>query len=587
MPPKRTGKRRPPAATSAAAAARRAKRPRNDARCAATASSLATTTNTTTTHPFSSSSGKASRRGPNLSQLPYHILLDIFLFASHGNFVHGWPNCTCLAALARTCKNFYEPAISALYRNPPTAPPVRAHQLLRRLRERPELGSKVKRLVLDIDPLLKLSTAGYGRFDAGEFVSLCSGIKEVWISHPWDLPPYRWDTNIPPHWKYPQELFDALEGGAPKRADGEAEETARTPIRLHGWRWNHLFTDIEHVAHRHLQPSFQTLRRLSIIYILDPLLDFGPALAVLPHLEDLELERCSFRPAILSGIATAAPALRLKSLSLINCGELESLSLSELLRSRTCGQLEHLQVASCRSCDLAFLSALSHTPNLLTLHFEGKYFSTTAIYNDAKPGYQTLLPLDSMPLYPPNLRSLKLLNLRKWSAEEVEAFLDSLVSAAPRLRRMRELSLHCILDGFGWRERAGVRDKYEPKLLHAFVRPPSEPTPFQHPSPPEPQPDIRQRRSVRSREKSLTRETGGSTATVAAAAAAASSSFSSSFSLFRGFAEPDKVDLKFDNARPTGLFTLALALAAFIYSRQKPISMRMILWTTRGVCRSS
>ena len=558
MPPKPTGKRRPPAATSAAAAARRAKRPRSDARNTATALSLATTTTTTTTHP----SSKAPRRGPNLSQLPYHILLDIFLFASHGYFVHGWPNCTYLAGLARTCKNFYEPAITALYRNPPTAPPVRAHQLLRRLRERPELGSKVKRLVLDIDPLLKLSTAGYGRFDVGEFVSLCSGIKEVWISHPRDFPPYRWDTNIPPHWKYPQELFDALEGGAPKRADGEAEETTSTPIRLHGWRWNHLFTDIEHVAHRHLQPSFQSLRRLSFIYILDPLLDFGPALAVLPHLEDLELECCSFGPAILSGIATAVPALRLKSLSLINCGELESPSLSELLRSKTCGQLEHLQVASCRSCDLAFLSALSHTPNLLSLHFEGKYFSTTAIYNDAKPGYRTLLPLDAVPFYPPNLWYLKLLNLRKWSAEEVEAFLDSLVSAAPHLRRMRELSLHCILDDFGWRERAGMRDKYEPKLLHAFVRPPSEPTPFQRPPPPEPQPDTRQRRSVRSREKSLTRETGSSTITTTTA----SSSFSSSF-LFRGFAEPDKVDLKFDNARPTGLFTSALVLAAaLIYS---------------------
>ena len=451
--------------------------------------------------------------------------------------------------LARTCKNFYEPAISALYRNPPTAPPVRAHQLLRRLRERPELGRKVKRLVLDIDPLLKLSTAGYGRFDVGKFVSLCSGIKEVWISHHWDFPPYRWDTNTPPHWKYPQELFDALEGGAPEGAaaqggaqddgKGVAAEMACTPVRLHGWRWNHLFTDIEHITRRHLQPSFQALRRLSIIYIRDSLLDFGPALAVLPVLDELELERCNFGPAILSGIATAAPRLRLKSLSLINCAELESSSLSELLLSNTCGQLEHLQVASCRSCDLAFLSALSHTPNLRSLHFEGKYFSTTAIYNDAKPGYRTLLPLDAVPLYPSKLQSLKLLNLRKWSAEEAEAFLNSLVSAAPLLRRMRELSLHCILDGFGWRERADVRDKYETKLLHAFVRPSSEPTPFHRPSPPSPQPDTGQRRSVRSREKSLARETAGSLATP----------------LFRGFAEPDKVDLKFDNARPTGLFT--------------------------------
>jgi len=528
MPAIRTGKRRaPPRPSSSSSANVQPKRRRN-------------AITTSAAPPRSSAySSKFSQSRRNLSQLPYHILLDIFLTASNRNYLHGWSDCAYLLGIATTCKNFYEPAIAALYRNPPTAPPLRAHQLLETLRRKPALGRKIKHLVFEIDPLLRLTTPGFGHFDVAGFVRLCTGLKELWLAHPYDLAPYRWSCPPPP-WKYPSVLFNALEGVA---EEGEDDDSS-APIRLQSWRWNGLFTGDdgpEEITRIHLQQSFQSLKRLSIIYFLDAHIDFIPALAVLPNIGELELECCSFTPETLSNIPVAAPNLRLKSLSFINCALLESDSLSILLISRVCDNLEHLKVANCRNCNLAFLPALFNTPRLRSLFFDGKYFSTSIVYNDAKPGYEKLLPLSAVPVYPPALHSLKLLNLRKWNSEEAGAFLDSLLSAASGLPGIRELSLHCILDGLGWRERADVRDKYENKLLHAFVRPPTV-SAFapQPPSPAAESPaqESSERRSGRARGK--VNETSDTPKVVPD-------------TTFKGTAELDRVELKIDNARPTGL----------------------------------
>ncbi|KAF8544574.1 hypothetical protein BDD12DRAFT_977706 [Trichophaea hybrida] len=510
MPATRTGKRRaPPYPSSSSSANVQPKRRRN----AATISAASP--------PTSANTSKTSQSRRNLSQLPYHILLEIFLIASNKNFLHGWPDCAFLLGVATTCKNFYEPAIAALYRNPSTAPSLRAHQLLETLRGNPVLGRKIKHLVFEIDPLLRLSTPGFGHFDVAGFVRLCTGLKELWLAHPCDLAPYRW-SGPPPPWKYPSTLFDALEG-----VPMEGEDGNNAPIRLQSWRWNGLFTGCEgsqEITRIHLQQSFQSLKRLSIIYLLDKQIDFIPALAVLPRIEELELECCNFTPETMSNLPVAAPNLRLKSLSFINCALLESDSFSLLLLSNICNQLEHLKVANCRSCNLEFLPALSNTPHLRSLFFDGKYFFTLFIHNSTKPTYEKLLPLSAVPVYPPTLHSLKLLNLRKWNSEEAGAFLDGLLSAAPGLSGIRELSLHCILDGLDWRERAAVRDKYESKLLHAFVRPPTTHT---------------------------------------------------SDKTFKGTAEHDRVDVKIDNARPAETHFGEQDFLEFENSR-------VTLWTGRG-----
>jgi hypothetical protein len=504
-----------------------------------TASDVAPSHNTGSSN---ASSTRAHRpRSNNLTELPYHILLEIFLYASSQNFLHGWPNSAYLLQLATMCRSFYEPAISALYRNPPTAPPLRAHQLRQTLTQRPELGRKVKQLFFEIDPLLRLTTPGYGHFDIAEFVRRCTGLKELWIAHHVDQPPYRW-IGAAPSWKYPVALFDALEGVASDSAggaDGRGYD-AQDPTRLQSWRWNGLFLGDygqEKVTHIHLQPSFQTLKRLSIIYSLDGVINWVPTLSVLSQLEELELECCDLTEENLSGFATNATNMRLKALRFVNCSALQSDWLLPLLLSPVCTRLERLAVVHCRSCDLAFLPALSNTPQLKALNFDGRYFATLESHNDAKPTYDTLLPLSAEPVWPSALHSLKLLNLRKWSADEVEAFLDSLVSTAPKLPHMRELSLHCILDDLGWRERARVRDRYERILLHAFVRPPPVPSTAAYSSSPaqetaEDSPSRPRRRSARTHAPQV-------------------ADVSEEDSKYRGFCEPDRVDIKMDNARPT------------------------------------
>jgi hypothetical protein len=492
----------------------------------------------------SSGSSKAHRpRKKNLAELPYHILLEIFLYASNRDFLHGWPDSAYLLQLSTMCRSFYEPAMSALYRNPPTVPAVRAHQLLQTLKQRPELGRKIKQLFFEIDPLLRLTTPGYGHFDISEFVRKCTGVKELWLAHHRvDRLPYKWTCGMTPSWKYPDALFDALEGVA--SASGAGEDAGRDmqqtgPIRLQSWRWNGLFSSDyaqEDIMRIHLQQSFRGLKRLSIIYLLDTGVRWVPTLSVLPELEELELECCNLAPDSFSDLATTASNLRLKALSLISCSTIESDWLLPLLLSPVCRRLERLAVVHCRSCDLAFLPALANTPQLKSLSYDGRYFATLES-NDTKPAYDTLLPLSAEPRWPSALYSLKLHNLRKWSADEVETFLDSLVSAAPELPHMRELSLHCILDDLGWRERARVRDRYERILLHAFVRPSSVSAAAPDPLSPSQgiageSPSRPRRRSTRTRVQPV-------------------ADVSEEDSEYSGFCEPDRVDIKMDNARPT------------------------------------
>ncbi|KAI5852161.1 hypothetical protein BZA05DRAFT_436044 [Tricharina praecox] len=503
-------------------------------------------------------SGSSSSRRPrkrDLAELPYHVLLEIFLYAAQRGSTS---NSGYLLKLATMCKGFYEPAITALYRMPLTEPPIRAHQLQQALQRRPELGRKVKYLYLEVDPLLRLMTPGYGHFDLAELVSKCTGLRELWLAHYLDRPPYRYNDIRLPTFKYPDALFDVLQGapGTPKEdaiVEGGGNALQKVaPIRLSSWRWNGLFLagwTVQSVTRIHLLPSFQTLKRLSVIYMWDPGFDFVSALGVLPAVEEIELECCDFTPQALSQLPIQMSNFRLKSLSFINCRTLESDALMPLLLSPICAGLESLTIVHCRMCNLAFLPTLSNTPRLRQLSYDCRYFAS-GNGDDAKPGYDSLLPISTEAVWPDSLCSLKLLNLRKWNADEVEAFLDGLLAAAPNLPRMREFSLHCILDDLGWRERANVRDKYEPQLIRAFVRPSSQPQPIfrlASPSPPKESSDVdsKLRRSKR------VRGAGTAQSPKTTPQKDAEKAGEDADQKLHGFCEPDRVDIKMDNARPT------------------------------------
>ncbi|CCX32575.1 Similar to conserved hypothetical protein [Aspergillus clavatus NRRL 1]; acc. no. XP_001269905 [Pyronema omphalodes CBS 100304] len=138
---------------------------------------------------------------------------------------------------------------------------------------------------------------------------------------------------------------------------------------------------------------------------------------------------------------------------------------------------------------------------------------------DLEKSVVSILPTTVTPFYPPTLISLKFKGLRKWESQEsLEMFLDSLLSAAPKLTYLRELELYCIMDCTSdYKQRAEIREKYEDRLLHAFVRPHTK------------QPSSVSQRGSRLRDVPGTKELDDS---------------------YKGFAEPDRVEVKFDNMRP-------------------------------------
>jgi len=477
-----------------------------------------------------------------LDKLPYEVLRSIFSFASRRKRsnkndplvkqgIDSWPESSYLVSLATVCKAFHDPAINVLYHNPSLALPQRAHRLWRKLVDQPELGWKVKRLVLPVEPLLRFMTPGYGGFDVAKFIQLCRGVREIWIAAESEMPPYVDHVQI--NWCYPMDLFDALES-----VEGMDQRVTR--ISLDSWRWNGEWMgnlDWHKMVALHEQPSFKHLKHLSIIYLhsceffrppgthlVDPTLPdptpFLQILALLPELRTLEFENCDIvGEHMLTAFPELCPKLRLQSLTFRACDKLKPSDLGVLLTSPICTQLQHLSIYHCRCCNLSFLSSLTFTP-LISLTFDGKCFRTQSGYNDAHPDFTTLFPLDTVPVWPVSLQELTLLHLRQWTSEEVHVFLSSLLDAAPALTLLRHLELYLIPNESDWRERAQLRDEFIDRLLHAFVRPPSCP-------PMSPGVSSRTRvmaeRGRRKEEKEL----------------------------YRGYCWMENVDVKVDNMRPT------------------------------------
>lgn len=354
---------------------------------------------------------------------------------------------------------------------------------------RPELGQKIKRLVVEVDPLL---TTGASRFtwDVCEFVLLARGLRHLQFAHGVDSPPYRVESGMKFGWRYPDDLWDALEG---KGFLGDDEPIAVDGLRLKSWKWSGRFMgslSFEDIGQIHELRSFSTLTKISLIYI-NTLRDPGPdevsvekhvagVLSVLPVLNNITFECCSVvNHKFLSLLSASASHLKLCELRLINCPSLEAsdpsdgaeagLGLTSFLHQPPCRTLKVLEVTSCQSCPLTFIAALSSTPTLEHLSFDAHLFNTTS-YNNANISYPALLPLsDSASItWPPTLHSLTATSLRKWSSPECIAFLSSFVNAAPAMHKIKQVNIWCILTDINWRERAEFREKWSKIISAAF-----------------------------------------------------------------------------------------------------------------------
>ena len=87
--------------------------------------------------------------------LPYHVLVQVFHHVGYplvDDYLNPTPSMGHLSRMARVCKAFAEPALSALYYSPPLLPPSRAYNLLVHLQSQNEESmynyrSKIKYLV--------------------------------------------------------------------------------------------------------------------------------------------------------------------------------------------------------------------------------------------------------------------------------------------------------------------------------------------------------------------------------------------------------------------------------------------------------
>jgi hypothetical protein len=472
---------------------------------------------------------KTEVRRTNLSQMPFHILLDIFLLAAarDGKTInhYGWYDARLLVNFATTCKAFYDPALVALYRHPGGGQVIYQGLFLEKIWQsfsrRPELLKYVRSFYVDLNHMS-------GDEDLWSLLELLPNLKEIWVQDylkPWGVEPMRVK-------KYPSRLFHLLEHVGTVEALSAQNSDQKT--RLEGWKWDSVLFNKEFTAQDitqiHQGHSFQSLKRLAMYNMPirfeltheTPSAHWLLCLGALPHLEDLHLCNCP-----ISGDEdpdTILPNLRLKRLTIsipsLKDEMLPSLfrresettkSISQLLSSNICSNLQHLILDGLHSCSLGFLCILSNT-KLQTLHYSGM---------DLEKSVVSILPTTVTPFYPPTLISLKFKGLRKWESQEsLEMFLDSLLSAAPKLTYLRELELYCIMDCTSdYKQRAEIREKYEDRLLHAFVRPHTK------------QPSLINQRGSRLRDVLGIRELDDS---------------------YKGFAEPDRVEVKFDNMRPGG-----------------------------------
>ncbi|KAF4120952.1 hypothetical protein GMORB2_2438 [Geosmithia morbida] len=420
--------------------------------------------------------------------IPYSAWVDIFYYAavSGGILDNGW-----LLRAATICRAFSEPALTTLYKSPSPRTTIKAKKLAGLL-ERPVSETlfnypvKVESLYVDIEkfPLGLLA----------QVVHPLRRLKELVIYTPLDQPPYR-DLDKTIRWHYPQGLFNAL-------GPLESEDESTLPIMLKSWEWSSrllggTISDMDGITRIHQLPSFSRLAKLSFTNFQVPSLnktDVKPgdeigemqlweedgeainavanAITHVPELKHLTFESST----IMNDRLLPSLPRNLRRLDLINCWEVKSDDLSQFLRTHG-GNMRSLVLLHNQSLDLGFLTDLAETaPNLAELQINMSYYRHHESVDDSDPMYdQALLPTQ-VPLWPESLRQLEVENVRQWSVEAAEVFLQSLVDSAPNLPNLRHLSIKTMLN-IPWQRRAELRHVWTERLERVFLRVSDPPLP--------------------------------------------------------------------------------------------------------------
>jgi hypothetical protein len=423
---------------------------------------------------------------PAWASLPYHVLLQVFVYASHplrDENMKPMPSIPWLVQMARVCSTFTKPALTALYRNPPIfalkqtrkdlvhhmiSPPPDAHEDHRVM---------VKRLELDATQMMALTEHANSVADLAALIRSLTTLREIDIFDPIDRPPFRGRHRRIRRWVYPPELFEALR---------------QSDLRIRSWRWNSTFCDqgIMWIKSVHGDKAFQSLRELTLtkfhpIEMRDdrderediegqPTTEelVASALVTLPHLRALSFETCG----IVSGRLLPLLPANLVSLSITNCGELLSDSLQAFLATHG-AHLEDLVLNHNQSLNMSFLTNLKQScPRLEIFRMDMTYYSSLSMSSDNEPLYETLLAETERPTWPSTLRSIDLEYLRKWNSTAATNFFESLIEAAEELPCLREMVIIAMVDT-DWRQRAEFRRKWTDQFRKVFAQKCEPPNP--------------------------------------------------------------------------------------------------------------
>lgn len=409
---------------------------------------------------------------PDMSSLPYHVLLQIFVYASHplrDENMHSTPSIAWLIKMAQMCQAFTKPALTALYRNPPIfAIRQNRKKLVHHLMASPadprqEYQVMVKRLELDATQMSALTDSTSSLADLSSLISSLTTLKEIDIFDPLDRPPYRERLKRMRRWTYPPELFETLR---------------RTQLRLQSWRWHSAYCveGLLWIKAIHADPAFQSLRDVTFVKFnfdekrkddaTDPTAEelLASAVASLPNLQSLAFESCT---AVNGKLLSLLPS-SLLSLSITNCIYLTSEAMHAFLSDHG-RHLEELVLHHNQSLDLSFLTSLKQDcPRLEVLKMDLNYYSTLAMSSDNEPLYDWLLGLDEVPTWPTTLRIIDLEHLRRWGADSATNFFTSLIDSAADLPYLRELRILAMVD-MDWRQRADFRRKWAARFEKVFA----------------------------------------------------------------------------------------------------------------------
>ena len=408
-------------------------------------------------------------------ELPYHIILQIFEYASYplmsDDFVPtasvGW-----LIRCLRLCKSFADPILSVLYCSPPLYPPERARRLLEHLKSQNKAAlydyrAKVKYLDIEGWNNSIRRRAGRDPIDLGDLICYTPQIRGVRIHLMTDLPiNHKTPSRTGPKALYSQSIFAALQS---------------KQIRLKEWIWNALMIGKRFCGSKlvdvHKTSSFQSLQDLTFINYDATSSSEGElamALNALPC-----LKRLSFKASNILN-ARLLPLLppHLERLEIMNCSELRSDIFTAFLTEHGEYILE-LLLDHNKSLNLSFLASLaSSCPRIQELRINLRFYNTHFTFQNSEPKFDCLLLAHERPAWPQTLRRLELFHLRKWNLETAEVFFSSLVDSALQLSSLRYLDIKASLGESGWRDRVHFRDKWVARLQHTFLRLSPEPRPF-------------------------------------------------------------------------------------------------------------